>query len=157
MKSLYLFVCLGCFKAAPHQGSDLWPLISTFTVELFINAAHARTVMHTHSTHSRKETYPLRGRSWEDWVPLGMSHQPVEAAGGEMWGEEPWSPWQQHTYTVNRARERERGREYFHCCPLNIFCVCACARVQVSECVCGLTFWQISYSTGECVYVGVCV
>lgn len=147
VKSLYLSVCLGSFKAAPHQGSDPWPLISTFTVELFINAAHARTVMHTHSTHSRKETYPLRGRSWEDWVPLGMSHQPVEAAGGEMWGEEPWSPWQQHTFTVNR--ERERGERIFSLLSTQYFFVCVHVRECVWVTVCVLTFWQISYSTGE--------
>ena len=131
-------------------------MISTCTMKQFINAAHTLVRSDTHPHNEGKDTYPLRGRSWVDWVPLGMSHQPVEAAGEEMRGEEPQLPWQQHTCTVNKEREDRnifivRGAVYV------LVCVCVCVCYDKFHSAEALTNRSVLVSVYACVCVSVCV
>lgn len=136
----HLSVCPSSSKPASHQD---WSLTSDF--HILHRAIHqCRTYSHAlrHSSPSPphtegKDTYPLQGRSWVDLAPLGMSHQPAEAAGEEALGAEPLLPWQQHTCTVNEEKEREE-REIFHFVLLCKVCH-VCMRKSVCACHCSDT------------------
>ncbi len=149
--ALNLSVRLGNFKAAPHQGSDPWPLISTSTTEPFINAAPTVTHTHTH-TYTAGGRHTLYGDVAErtgflwEWAISQLKQQEEKCEGRSH------SRHGSNTHALLTDRE---GREKIHLLCSQYFCVYVCISRSVYVSVCVLTFWQIDYSTSLCVFVSV--